>query len=111
MSAEQVTGNGAGDIEALINDGFPARSKWVLLQPHGEALTDEFTVEGETFRGPSVPQDEYERTGQDGGGQQKFNYPHTFPKNEYVHKAVIPKLNKRTKKAINNANGKYMYEK
>ena len=105
LSAEDITGDGAGDVEALVNDGFPARSKWVLLQPHGEELSDELMVDGERFRGPSVPQDEYERTGQGGGGQKKFNCPQTFPKNEYENKAMLPQLNKRTKKALKNADG------
>ena len=110
LSAEEITGDGAGDREALVNDGFPARSKWVLLQPHGEALTDELIVEGERFRGPSVPQDEFERTGQGGGGQKKFNYPQTFPKNEYENEVMLPRLNKRTNKAVKNADGEYIYE-
>ena len=74
-------------------------------------MTDELVVDGEKFRGPCVPHEEFIRTGRGGGGQTKYAYPQCFPVEPFTHKVTMPRLNTRTGKASVTANGDFIYVK
>ena len=62
--------------EVPVNDGFPPTARWKLLDPDlNRPMTDELLVDGEQYRGPSVPHEEFVRAGRGGSGQTKIHVP------------------------------------
>ena len=60
----------------LASDGFSPLARWELLKVEEDAipLEDELEVGGIKYCAPTVPCEEFERTGVGGGGQKKYNY-------------------------------------
>lgn len=61
---------GNADIVQLTNDGFSPNSRWEILEEPADKilLTDELEVNNLKYRAPTTPREEYERTGDGGGG-------------------------------------------
>ena len=110
LSAVEMAEDTGQNREGMINDGFGPRARWKILEPDTSVVyDDELEVAGEIFRGPSVPHDEFLRTGKGGGGQRKFNFPQEFQRKEFKLTALLPKMNQRTNKATRNAEGGFIY--
>ena len=112
LKADSINPAANAQREVLVNDGFPPSARWKLLDPDLEKpMIDELVVDGEKFRGPCVPHEEFIRTGKGGGGQVKYAYPQCFPVAAFSHKVTMPRLNQRTGKASVSANGDFIYAK
>ena len=110
LSAVEMAEDASQNREGMINDGFDPQARWKILEPDTSVVyDDELEVAGEIFRGPSVPHDEFLRTGKRGGGQRKFNFPQEFQRKEFKLTALLPKMNQRTNKATRNAEGGFIY--
>ena len=110
LTAVEMAEDAGQNREGMINDGFGPRARWKILEPDTSVVyDDELEVAGEIFRGPSVPHDEFLRTGKGGGGQRKFNFPQEFQRKEFKLTALLPKMNQRTNKATRNAEGGFIY--
>ena len=110
LKADSINPAANAQREVLVNDGFPPTARWKVLDPDLEtSMTDELVVDGEKFRGPCVPHEEFLRTGRGGGGQTKYVYPQCFPVEPFMHKVTMPRLNTRTGKASVTANGEFIY--
>ena len=64
------------EINQLANDGFLLLARWEMfkIEQDAPALEDELEVDGIKYRSPTVPREEFERTGEGGGGQKKYNF-------------------------------------
>ena len=110
LTAVETAEDAGQNREGMINDGFGPQARWKILEPDTSVVyDDELEVAGEIFRGPSVPHDEFLRTGKGGGGQRKFKFPQEFIREEFKLKALLPKMIKRTNKATRNTEGGFIY--
>ena len=73
-------------------------------------LEDELEVGGIKYCAPTVPREEFERTGVGGGGQKKYNYCENFDRPTYSKKVELPKLNQRGNIMRNKETNDVMYE-
>ena len=82
--------------EQLVNDGFAPRSRWIILpDPENKVLlTNELEVGDVKYRAPTTPREEFERTGDRGGGVKKFDYDIEIERSAFVKEAEVPQLDR-----------------
>ena len=88
---------GNADIVQLVSDGFSPLSRWEILEEPADKLllTDELEVNNMKYRAPTTPREEYERTGDGGGGSKKINFcNYETVRPEFRKEAEVPKLNR-----------------
>ena len=100
------------EVQQLAADGFSPLCKWNYLETKDEEidLTDELVVNDIKYRAPTVPRDEFERTGVGNGGQSKFNFLKRIERPKFVNKALLPKIDSRGRIIKDNQNHKFIYE-
>ena len=110
LSPPNQVGNPAQN--QLASNGFSPLARWELLKVEEESipLEDELEVGGIKYCAPTVPREEFERTGVGGGGQKKYNYRENFDRPTYSKKVELPKLNQRGNIMRNKETNDVMYE-
>ena len=100
------------EVQQLANDGFSPLAKWTYLQDKNEMidLTDELEVDGIKYRSPTTPKEEFERTGIENGGNDKFIYAKKIHRNKFIKKAVLPKTDCRGRLQKDRITGEFIYE-
>ena len=100
------------EVQQLAADGFSPLCKWNYLETKDEEidLTDELVLNGIKYRAPTVPREEFERTGVGSGGQSKFNFSKKITREKFVKKALLPKIDSRGRIIKDNQNKKFIYE-
>ena len=85
----------------LENDGFSPLARWEMLkiEQYAPALEYELEVDGIKYRSPTVPREEFERTGEGGGGQKKYNFGERFARPAYSKEVLYPNFTNRGKLA------------
>jgi len=101
-----------GERKQLINLGFSAAAKWVKLTKdiNGGSLEDELIIDGKKYCSPTVPQDEFVKTGNGAGTQKKYNYSVKFACPSFLMHAHVLKTHLHTQAPLKDRNGKCIYE-
>lgn len=109
LSAEEMNNPGR---EQLMNDGFAPSSKWMMIgEPEDKQMkTDELEVNSIKYRAPTTPREEFERTGDGGGGVKKFDFDLKIERSEFSKSAEIPKLDRLGRLLKNRMTGEPVYE-
>ena len=81
------------------------------IEQDAPALEDELEVDGIKYRSPTVPREEFERTGEGGGGQKKYNFGERFDRPAYSKEVLYPKFTNRGKLARDKETNDPLYEK
>ena len=69
----------------LENNGFSsiARRDMFKIEQDDPALEDELDLDGIKYRSPTVPREEFDCTGEGGGGNKKYNFGERFDSPAY----------------------------
>ena len=96
----------------LANDGFSPLARWEMLKvdENAPALEDELEVNGIKYRSPTVPREEFERTGSGKGGQKKYNFSERFDRPVYTKEVRLPKFSNRGKLLRDKETNEILYE-
>ena len=62
------------------------------IEQDAPALEDELELDGIKYCSPTVPREEFERTGEGGGGQKKYNFGKRFDRPAYSKEVFNPKF-------------------
>ena len=101
------------DREQLMNDGFCPTSRWTIIAEPGDKQLkeDELEVDNIKYRAPTTPREEFERTGNGGGGVKKFDYDVVIERSQFQKEAEVPKLDGSGRLIRDRATGEPLYEK
>ena len=104
---------GNSEIYQLENDEFSPLARWEMLkiEQDAPALEDELEVDGTKYRSPTVPGEEFERTGEGGGGQKNYNFGDRFDRPAYSKEVLYPKFTNRGKLYRDKETNDPFYEK
>ena len=99
------------EAEQLGKDGFSPLARWEYLEDKDESLDlkDELEVDGIKYRSPTIPREEFERTGVGNGGKEKFNFIRTIQRKQFIKKALLPKKDSKGRVMKDRKTGEWIY--
>ena len=101
------------EINKKANNGFSPLACWEMLKIEQDApgLENELEVDGIKYCSPTVPLEEFERTGEGGGGQKKYNFGERFDRPAHSKEVLYPNFTNQGKLARDKEANDPLYEK